>query len=332
MTNKYRNILLINFGGIGDEILFLPVIQALKKCYPDSSITLCLEGRSSAFINLTNLVDNHFCINIKTKNKYIEMLKLYYKALISKYDLVISAGANPLIPVLLFFTGIKTRIGYKSSKLSEKLLTYSVDLNKNQYAANMYFDLVKPVCDCAFELPVIQVEELEKNKNSVLIHPGVSAISIAKNITKTFSAKIWAQLILKLLEKGKNVYLAGGPDDFDCISTIRDEIKNADLTNFIDMFGKTKNIYELAKLIKKSEVLICSDSAPMHIGVATNTKTIAIFGPTDNLKLLPQSEKFIAITNDSDCRPCLWHKRQTTCENLKCLDINLEKICSNLDF
>ena len=92
------------------------------------------------------------------------------------------------------------------------------------------------------------------------------------------------------------------------------------------MFGKTKNIHELAELINKSEVLVCSDSAPMHIGVATNTKTVAIFGPTHNEQLLPESEKFIAITNNADCRPCLWDKRQTTCDDLKCLDINIEKI------
>jgi ADP-heptose:LPS heptosyltransferase len=102
------------------------------------------------------------------------------------------------------------------------------------------------------------------------------------------------------------------------------------LTNFTDLFGTTKNIFDLVELIKKSEVLICSDSAPMHIGVATSTRTIAIFGPTDNETLLPKDEKYTAITNNADCRPCLWAKRQTTCENLKCLDIDIEKIINLL--
>ena len=37
--NLYKNILLINFGGIGDEILFMPVIQNLRKNYPNAKIT-----------------------------------------------------------------------------------------------------------------------------------------------------------------------------------------------------------------------------------------------------------------------------------------------------
>ena len=324
--NSYKNILLINFGGIGDEILFLPVIQGLKKSYPNAKINLCLEGRSSAFLDLTNFVDNSFFVDIKTKNKYLEMLKFYFKVLVGKYDLVISSGGNTLISLFLFFTGIKTRIGYKTSKLSENLLTYAVPLNKNQYASNMYFDLIKPISDVEFELPKINVEEFDKIQNSVLIHPGVSKISIAKNITKTINADKWAELIKLLLKKDKKVYLAGGPDDVECIQQIREKLKNIDLSNFVDMFGKTKNIFELVQLIKKSEVLICSDSAPMHIGVATNTKTIAIFGPTDDELLLPKSDKFFAIKNDVSCRPCLWAKRQTTCDKLDCLNIDLIKI------
>ncbi len=328
--NVFKNILLINFGGIGDEILFMPVISAIRKNYPDSKITLCLEGRSSAFTKLTNLIDSSFYINIKTKNKYIEMLKLYFKALTGNYDLVISSGANPLISVLLFLTGIKTRVGYSCNKISSKLLTHPVKLNKNQYAGKMYFDLVKPLINTDFELPHIEAEEEEKIPNSILIHPGVSAISVSKNITKTFSPKKWAELIILLLKEGKKVYLAGGPDDCECITKIREELNGSDLSNFTDMFGKTKNIFDLVKLIKQSECLICSDSAPMHIGVATNTKTIAIFGPTDNKKLLPESNNFYAITNQEECRPCLWEKRQTTCEKLNCLNIDLNKIIEKI--
>lgn len=324
--NTYNKILLINFGGIGDEILFMPVIQNLRKMYPQSKITLCLEGRSSAFVNLTNLLDNYFCVDIKTKNKYIEMLKLYFKALTGGYDLVISAGGNPLIALLLFFTGIKTRVGYNTSSIAKKVLTHAVTLNKNQYASNMYFDLVKSVTNGEFELPRIEIDDIEKNVNSILIHPGVSKISIQKNITKTISAKKWAEMIKLLLNNGKNVYLAGGPDDTECIEEIRKELAKEDLTNFADMFGKTKNIFDLVELIKKSEVLICSDSAPMHIGIATGTKTIAIFGPTDDETLIPKSDRIIALKNDADCRPCLWAKRQTTCDDLKCLDININKI------
>ena len=52
------NILAINFGGIGDEIFFLPTLISLKKEYPNSKITLALEPRSKSVKDLTDIIDH----------------------------------------------------------------------------------------------------------------------------------------------------------------------------------------------------------------------------------------------------------------------------------
>ncbi len=326
MNKEYKNILLINFGGIGDEILFLPTIKSIKKKFPNAKITLTLEPRSASIKNLCAYIDDTIGVDIKGKNKYKELLKFYFKALIGNYDVVISSGSNKLIPLLLYFTGIKTRIGYDSGVLTQKLLTKAVKLNQKQYAGKMYHNLIEELTGQTYEDPEIIVEDLPKFSNSILVHPGVSKMSIRKNIIKNWTNITWAKLIESLLSKGKNVYLAGGPDDDECIKEIREYFKDKDTTKLNDMYGKTKNIMDLAKLIKQCEALVCSDSAPMHIGIATKTKTIAIFGPTDESKLIPASENYIAITADTDCRPCLWDKRQVSCEIKECLNINPEKI------
>lgn len=41
--------------------------------------------------------------------------------------------------------------------------------------------------------------------------------------------------------------------------------------------------------------MLCTDSAPMHLSVAVQTYTIALFGDTEPAKLLPKSDKFLAI-------------------------------------
>lgn len=52
-----KKILFINFGGLGDEILFLPTIISTKKEFPDSEITLALEPRSKGILSLTDIID-----------------------------------------------------------------------------------------------------------------------------------------------------------------------------------------------------------------------------------------------------------------------------------
>ncbi len=330
MEEHLKKILLINFGGIGDEILFFPVISSLKKKFPSSDITLALEPRSASAAELNNDINQVFKIDIKGKNKYLELLKLYFSMLFGHFDIVISSGANPLIPVLLFFSGIKTRIGFKSSKTS-KLLTSAVELNKEQYASCMYHDLVSELTGEKCEKPSIKTEHKTKEPNTVLVHPGVSKMSVVKGMQKTFKPEKWAQIVLELLNRGKKVYLAGGKDDIDVLNIIREFLKDKDTTNFVDLASNGQTLKEFAQKVSEVEVLLCSDSAPMHIGVGVNTKTVAVFGPTDEKKLLPEGANFISIINKNcDCRPCLWNKRKTTCPELKCLDISCESVLDNI--
>lgn len=314
------NILAINFGGIGDEIFFLPTLISLKKEFPNAKITLALEPRSKSVKDLTDVIDDLFLIDVKGKNKYTELLKLVFLARKNHFDMVISSGGNKLISILLTLMGIKKRYGYDTGKLSKILLTKAVPLNKNQYACAMYHDLITPITDHKTELPEINVSAQEKIPNSVLIHPGVSKMSVQKGMIKTISAETWAETVDLLLEKGKHVILAGGPDDNEVIETIRNKTKNK---NFEDFYGKTKSLKDLAVLIGKAEQFICSDSAPLHVAVAMKTKTYVIFGPTDDKKLIPQSDIVIPIKAKDNCpiKPCLWEHRQTTCENLECLKI-----------
>ena len=118
-----KRILFINFGGLGDEILFLPSIISVKKEFPDSEITLALEPRSKCVTSLTNIIDETILADIKHKNKYFELIKLLFKIWTKKYDIVVSSGSNKFISLFLFLTFIPERIGYNSGKLSSRELS-----------------------------------------------------------------------------------------------------------------------------------------------------------------------------------------------------------------
>lgn len=327
-----KKILAINFGGIGDEIFFLPTLISLKKEFPNSEITLALEPRSKSVKDLTSIIDNLLLVDVKGKNKYLEMLKLLFWARCGKYDIVVSSGGNKLISILLFLTGIKVRCGYNTGKLSELLLTHAVPLNKNQYACKMYHDLIRDLTSFNTELPEIDIVRREKNANSVLIHPGVSKLSVQKGCIKTITPEVWAKTIDLLVAEGKKVQLVGGPDDKECIEKI---LQNVRTQNFTNLYGTTKSLKDLAELISSADKFLCSDSAPLHVAVALHTKTYVIFGPTDVNALIPKNNNVIPILADDNCplKPCLWARRQTTCDDLKCLNITptqiVKKVCEN---
>jgi len=340
---RKNKILTINFGGLGDEILFFPAIKTIKSTFPFAELTLVTEPRSKAAKDLNFQIDNVITCDIKGKNKYLNLLKLVTGLWGKKYKIVVSSGSSKFISIILFLTGIKKRYGYDSGFLSRLLLSKAIPLKKDQYAGNMYHDLTRGINqEEKAGLPDIDVspENLRwagvhlgerDGKQVISVHPGVSKLSVAKNMIKFWPVQNWVDLIIQLLSSGKyKVVLTGGPDDEDIIQRIRAEIAERDFSedDFIDLYGMTHNISQLAAVFKLSDLLVCVDSAPMHVGVGVRTNTVAIFGPTDENKLLPPGDlRFVALKQDDlDCRPCLWDKRQTTCENPGCLGVDVERV------
>ena len=331
----FKKILLINYGGIGDEILFLPTISSIKKQFPNANITLTLEPRSKSIQNLTKEIDEIICVDIKAKGikKYLNLLFFIFKCWFKNFDCVISSGKSPFVAIILFLTFIKERIGYCSK--TDFLLTKKAALEENQYAGKMYHSLVEPIIKCEYKDPEIKPEEFPEllpQGDFICIHPGVSKMSISKNILKCPKLNFWEGLIQGLLKKDKKVVLLGTKDDKDLIEEI---LKNDNISqnpNFINYFGKTKNIMEMAYIMQNSEAVICVDSAPLHVAVGVKAKIFAIFGPTNETKLVPKRDNIEIITSNSPCRPCLWHLRTQNCQKSECLNIDFNSILDKINW
>lgn len=340
--SSIQRILAINFGGIGDEILFFPVIQGLRETYPNSRITMLVEPRCAGIGAFNPAIDEVLTFDIKAKPGPAELMALVGELRKRKFDLAISSGSSPLVPVLLWLTGARYRAGYGASKTA-RLLTYQAPLNKQQYAAEMYYDLIRAWVPSPNRLPQVAIapadrqwakefmaqEGVQPGEPVVMLHPGCSRLSVIKGFIKSWEPAKWAELARRLEAEGARVLIAGGPDDAETLAAIRKELSAAGgAQTLIDAYGKTQGLGQLAALIEQASVIVAVDSAPMHLGIAVGKPTVAIFGPTDPKKLLPEGTIHQAVhVSGLDCRPCLWDRRQTTCEALTCLkDLSVDMV------
>ena len=78
--------------------------------------------------------------------------------------------------------------------------------------------------------------------------------------------------------------------------------------------GKT-NINQLVCLIKRCQVFISLDSAPLHIATAVETPYVALFGPTDPQWHTASGHKGIIIYKNLSCSPCY----KTRCKTQECM-------------
>ncbi|HEY9792773.1 MAG TPA: glycosyltransferase family 9 protein [Candidatus Obscuribacterales bacterium] len=323
-----KKLLAINFGGLGDEILFLPTLQTIKSQYPSYRIVMLTEPRGKGVSRLTDLIDDSLTFDIKKR----PLLPGDYLALIGllrggAFDIVLSSGSSPNVAALLFLSGIRRRIGYGSNRLASMLLSDPVPLNRNQHAAMMYHDLTCGLgikAECARPAVVVRSEAVARMSDwlgrgqgaaepagssragtgaTVLLHPGTSLLALKKQIFKVWDPRNWAQLIADFIKQaGVRVVLAGGPDDEATIQQIIAALasNHADIAGganglFLNAYGKTATVEDLVALIDLSDLMVCVDSAPMHIGVGLGKPMVALFGPTDPRKLLWNDPRFIAI-------------------------------------
>lgn len=341
LDQRLERILLINFGGIGDEILFFPVIEDLRLHYSEARISVVVEPRCRNLMTHNYLIDQVFCFDIKHRKHPGDLLELLDILRSEAPDLIISSGSSPLVACLLFLSGAPFRVGYANHRL-QFLLTHPVPLNQEQYAAQMYYDLLTPLgFPPKTPLPKIRLphsvhswvqawlerQGIKEDEPFILIHPGVSLLSKQKQIIKSWDLEKWEALIWQLLKAGHRVILAGGPDDAEELTALLTRVKAPGL---LSIYGETRDMYQLAGFIQRAAVMVCVDSAPMHLGVALGTPLVVIFGPTDEAKLLPPNSPHVRVIQaGTPCRPCLWTTRQTTCAELHCLKaINVEQVFS----
>jgi ADP-heptose:LPS heptosyltransferase len=290
-------------GGIGDQILFFPTLDDLKRTYPQAEIDVVVEPRATSAYRVSKSINDTISFDFKDNNSPADWANLLGVLRDRYYDVALALGQRWGVGFLLWLTGTPTRVGYESS-LGNLFLSQSVPLKTEQYAAQMYHDLVTglgiatPCPALAISIPKKDLEWAESEQKRlgipgggyVLLHGGSSQLAKLKGIDKIYPAEKWQVIIQDFQQKQPKLPLVvvKGPEDQDFVSTLSQACPGLVVTSPPDI-GK------LAAMIAGANLMLCTDSAPMHLAVALQVYTLALFGPTDPAKLLPANDKFIGI-------------------------------------
>jgi ADP-heptose:LPS heptosyltransferase len=294
-------------GGIGDQLLFFPTLDSLSRAYPGVEIDVVVEPRSLGAYRVSRLFHDRSLQTIpfdfKDRNGLADWSNLLGIIRDREYDCVLSLGRSWGVGLMLWLTGIAKRVGYGGG-VSEMFLTDPVPLKPEQYAAQMYHDLLQGLTVNATCGPIevaLLKEDLEWAKAEqqrlgvaesgyILIHGGSSQLARAKGIDKIYPVANWQRIIQEMQRRQPNlpIVVLLGPEDRDFVRQL------AEVTPDIRL-SSPSDIGKLAATIAGANLMLCTDSAPMHLSVGVQTYTIALFGPTDPQKLLPKSDKFSGI-------------------------------------
>jgi ADP-heptose:LPS heptosyltransferase len=300
-----RRLLALVPGGVGDQLLFFPTLTTLKQSYPDGVIDVVVEPRAASAYRLCSMVREPIKFDFKGSNSLADIGNLLGVIRDRNYDAVLTLGTRGAVRFLLWLTGIPERVGYRGQ--ADFFLTRTVPLQPDQYAAVMYHDLVKglgitaPCPPMRLTLPKADLEwakhtqtQMNLTNGYVLLHGGSSQLAVIKGIHKIYAPSRWAEVIRAIQPKLDNlpVVVVKGPEDEEFVNGMIKELPQLAIVAPPDL-GK------LSAMVAGANLLLCTDSAPMHIGVAVGTALVALFGATDPAKLLPSEPRIRFVKADS---------------------------------
>lgn len=256
VSNK---ILFALFTRYGDTIIDLVVIQEFVAQYPSKDyLVLCPKQMKPYF---DEILPKLRCIGINKRN-YLDMLRLNFFLKKWRPDI----GFNPWsfgVEGSFFLSYCKKYQFYKNFKKPHNINHYEV--------VREYLKLPKTIWK-------IEKNNLSSNYNKVLICPESTDNDRSISIGQT----------AKIIDEFKLNY----GDPLVNIASISSKYFHSNCNNFF--FKKTeKSSRAFIELIKDCDLIICADSAPLHIAHAFKKNVIAVFNTTNPEIVINTGSKLI---------------------------------------
>jgi len=276
------NILIIVFKGIGDVILTIPVIKAIKKEIPQSKIYFLTRKFASKVLENNPLISE---IIIREEKPLLKILKIKPDITID-YMLSSSSGGFSL------FSGAKTRIAFYRP-WGRIFYNKMVKSNFDGYTVIRRFELLKPLGINPQKITDIKPDIYYTSKNEDKVNKWFNENNINAEKDKIVTFDITSPRTYRLLPPDKIILLANKlskENGFKSIFLAGPGEESYVQTN-LNKYSKEKTYYafnldllDLAYLISRAKIHIGTSSSPMHIAVSQNTPTFTIYNTFTPMK------------------------------------------------
>jgi lipopolysaccharide heptosyltransferase II len=323
-------VLLIRLRLIGDVVLSTPVIRALRRTFPDATLTYLVERDAAAVVTGNPHLDEVLVIErSRGVMRIVDDVRLAWKLWRRRFDVVIDMHGGPRSSWLAFATGAPQRIGYDVPGrrwMYTRTVARPRELRPRHSVLNQW-DLLsaidgwveeapQPARD-AVEMPIDQAADrsIATRLAALGVRPGDAVVVVhvsANNPFRRWPEASFMELVADLARGAANrrVVLSSGPSDRHAAARIaagaRERLGAATAGHVLD-FGEF-DLAELHALIARSHLFVGGDTGPLHIAATTNTPVVAIYGPTLPVRSSPWRSPDLITESvevpDLPCRPC----------------------------
>jgi lipopolysaccharide heptosyltransferase II len=317
-------------GGIGDAVLFIPMLQALRRAWPDTRLDLLLEKRNVGVVAGTGIADGILL--------YDRLQSGLLAALRGRYDLVIDTEQfHALSAIVALLTRAPRRVGFGTNR-RRLLLTDLVAYDKRVYEVEMFLRLAEratgegaswnpelefyPLTDAARSFAE-EVLEPFGGQDLLAIHPGASIPE------RRWPPERYARVARLASDAGCAVVVLGGPTDVEAAGRIAADLGERP---HINLAGRS-NLQQAAAVVARCKAYVSADTGLLHLAYGVGTPTVHLFGPGVLSKWGPPGRRYHTVAHATECSPCTsYGYTPPCCQGMRCmLGITPEQVFSALE-
>jgi ADP-heptose:LPS heptosyltransferase len=306
-----RNILVIDFGQLGDVVLSLPALRAIRQKFPQARITVAVGKPSAPIVELSSYSDATMAVDrvaLRDGPRPLALLgiaRFVKQVRRAKFDFVIDLHSLSETNLLGFLSGAPSRLYARRTGRSLDYLSNFrprppiEDNSASKHAVDRYLDVLiplgikdaprvprlrtRPEDDAAIE-QMLKKEKAHQETMLVGLFPG------AGHPGRRWPMQRFAELADMLVRNdGVRVIAFAGPEERALVKEMRDALPRS--TVFFDRL----TIPQLASALVRLSAFVSNDTGPMHIATAVGTAVVALLDrPTPN-SYIPLEERHRVI-------------------------------------
>lgn len=304
--HSYGSILIRAANWVGDAILSLPAVQAVRARFPSASIAVLARPWVADIYRFGDFADEIIlykkCSGLAAVR---ERLRVAAELRRRRFDcalLLQNAFDAALITAL---ARIPVRIGYARDG-RRWLLTHAIETPQRgqipRHESFYYLELLRQAgwLDSLPPRPEPLLNKITRQPEPVIgVSPGAAFGSAKRWLPERFAAAA--------AELGKRcaatVCVFGSPAEHSLCEQVAGEIRACGV-EARNLAGAT-SLDEFIRLAARCMLFLTNDSGAMHVAAALGVPTVAVFGATDPEATSPLGQRVRLVREPVECSPCL---------------------------
>lgn len=272
------NICIVRLSALGDVLMLVPLVRAIQKTYPETSITWIISKPAYDLVDGLEHVEFVVIDKPKSLKDYWQFKKMMQGR---RFDVLLATQASLRANLLYPWIKADRKIGYDKRRAKDlhRLFVNEAITPGQDHTLESFLKFAQPlgiyhpdvVWDLTFREEDYQWAETHvPSKRYIVINPAASKPE------RSWSASRYIEVIRYIKQRGFDVVLTGGPGEHD--RELADKILAE--TSCYDLVGKTR-LKQLMAVIAKANLALCPDTGPAHMATAVGTPVVALHAVTN---------------------------------------------------